>query len=54
MLREANCNCPCVTMETFEMVRDRFEFAPGNPRVLDLPFIGRREVWDVVGPRKGP
>jgi adenylate cyclase len=52
LLRHANGDQPCISQETYEMVRDRFEFAPGNPRTVDLPGIGRREVWDVAGRKK--
>jgi hypothetical protein len=36
-----------------ELVGERFEYAPGNPRMLDLPGLGRRVVWDMAGRRQG-
>ena len=53
LVRQADVRWPCVSQETYESVRDRFEFAPGNPRVLELLGIGRHEVWDVIGRKKG-
>jgi class 3 adenylate cyclase/predicted Ser/Thr protein kinase len=52
LMRQGDNQRPCISLETYEMVRDRFEFAASNPRILDLPGLGRREVWDVIG-RKG-
>jgi adenylate cyclase len=52
LMRQGDNQRPCISLETYEMVRDRFEFASGNPRVIDLSGIGRREVWDVIGRKK--
>ena len=53
LVRQADNGWPCISQETYELVRDRFEFAPGNPRTLDLRGIGRRDVWDVIGRKSG-
>ena len=53
LVREADSRWPCLSQETYELVRDRFEFAPGNPRTVELRGIGRRDVWDVTGCKKG-
>jgi class 3 adenylate cyclase/predicted Ser/Thr protein kinase/Tfp pilus assembly protein PilF len=53
LVREADSRWPCISQETYELVHDRFEFAPGSPRTLELRGIGRRDVWDVVGRKKG-
>src|SRR5262249_37939491 len=45
LMRQGKGSVPCVSHETWELTRDRFEFAPGDPRMIDLPGIGRREVW---------
>jgi serine/threonine protein kinase/class 3 adenylate cyclase/Tfp pilus assembly protein PilF len=52
LMRQGDNQRPCISLETFEMVRDRFEYAPGNPRAVDLSGIGRREVWDVISRKK--
>lgn len=44
---------PCVSRETREMLGERFSYAPSSPRSLELVGLGRREVWDVTGRRKG-
>ena len=49
LVRQADCLSPCISREVHEMVGNRFAFAPGNPRIIDLEGIGRREVWDVIG-----
>ena len=54
LMRSAEEIGPCISQETYELVRHRFEFASGNPRRLDLRDIGWREVWDVLGLRKEP
>jgi class 3 adenylate cyclase/tetratricopeptide (TPR) repeat protein len=54
LVREADCRLPCVSAETHEMAGQRFTFAPGNPRVLDLKGICRRPVWDLCGRKQGP
>ncbi len=53
LIRQAEGRLPCLARETRELVGDRFEYAAGNPRTLDLPGLGRREVWDLVGRRRG-
>jgi class 3 adenylate cyclase/uncharacterized protein HemY len=50
---EAEPGLPCVSRGTFELVRERFTFKPGNPRRVNLKGLGEQEVWDVVG-RRGP
>ncbi len=49
LMRQGTNRSPCVSRETYDLVRDRFTFAEGNPRVADLTELGRREVWDVTG-----
>jgi class 3 adenylate cyclase/tetratricopeptide (TPR) repeat protein len=49
LMRQGDVNAPCISRETRELLRDDFVFREGCPRVLDLPGIGRREVWDVAG-----
>jgi class 3 adenylate cyclase len=53
LIRHAEGRLPCLSEETRQLVGERFEYAPGNPRVLDLPGLGRREVWDLAGRRQG-
>jgi class 3 adenylate cyclase/tetratricopeptide (TPR) repeat protein/predicted Ser/Thr protein kinase len=53
LVREGDTESPCVSRETYELVRDRFFFKPDGPRVVDLKGIGPREVWEVVGRAKG-
>src|SRR5262249_51858676 len=48
LMREMGEAGPCVSQETYDLVRDRFEFVPGNPRTVDLRGLGVRPVWDVV------
>src|SRR5439155_1881419 len=43
---------PCISRKTYEMIGDRFAFAPQNPRTIELTEMGTVEVWDVIG-RKG-
>ena len=52
LMRQCVAGLPCLSRETYEMVRDRFTFREGSPRGVDLPGIGRREVWDVTGRNK--
>jgi class 3 adenylate cyclase len=40
---------PCISRQTYELVRDRFRYAPGSPRALSLKGLGEHLVWDVVG-----
>jgi class 3 adenylate cyclase len=49
LMREADPAAPCISQETFHLVRDRFRFRPDNPRRVDLKGLGVREVYDVVG-----
>jgi class 3 adenylate cyclase len=49
LVRRAESAAPCISQETRELLRDHFVFAPGNPRSVDLPGIGPRAVWDVLG-----
>jgi class 3 adenylate cyclase/tetratricopeptide (TPR) repeat protein len=53
LMRQGDGELPCVSRETYELVRDRFDFKEGNPRTVDLKNIGSREVWDVVGRKQG-
>src|SRR5207248_1243731 len=50
---EKESGAPCISRETYDLVRDRFLFKPDNPRVVALKNIGRREVWDVIGRAAG-
>ena len=52
LMRKADPQFPCVSQETYDVVRDHFEFAPGNPRVLELEGVGQRQALDVVGRKK--
>ncbi len=49
LMRQADTSAPCVSQETRELVGDRFAYREGSPRVVELPGIGQRPVWDVVG-----
>jgi class 3 adenylate cyclase len=49
---EAEPGQPCLSQATYEQVQEHFEFRPGNPRMVELKGLGRRQVWDVVGRRK--
>jgi adenylate cyclase len=53
LMREADPAMPCVSQETFHLVRDRFLFGPNNPRQVELRGLGVREVYDVVGRKDG-
>jgi class 3 adenylate cyclase len=46
---DKSLNAPCISRETYELVRDRFVFHPDSPRTIELKDLGRREVWDVIG-----
>ena len=48
----ADWRWPCISRKTYEMIGDRFTFAPQNPRRIELTEMGTVEVWDVIG-RKG-
>jgi adenylate cyclase len=52
LLRQADPNRPCISVETYEMVRHRFEFADGNPRTQELLGIGARQMWDVMARKR--
>jgi class 3 adenylate cyclase/predicted Ser/Thr protein kinase len=52
LMRQATTTMPCITRETYELVRDQFDFAPDSPRRVELKNIGPREAWDVLR-RKG-
>ena len=43
-MRQGDGELPCISRETYELVRDRFDFKEGNPRTVDLRNIGPREV----------
>jgi class 3 adenylate cyclase/predicted Ser/Thr protein kinase len=49
LMRCADPTGVCVSQATYELVRQRFEFAAENPRSLDLPEIGSCPAWDAVG-----
>jgi class 3 adenylate cyclase len=40
---------PCISRQTRDLVRDRFRYKEGSPRVVDLKGLGKQEVWDVAG-----
>jgi len=50
LMREADTTSPCISLETYQQVREQFTFRPGSPRSLELRGVGKREVWDVQGP----
>src|SRR5205807_2535676 len=52
LVRESDLSCPCVSQETYLLVRDFFEFRDPGPRRVDLRGLGARDVWDVVGRKK--
>lgn len=41
---------PCISQSTYELVRNRFTFAPGNPRQVNAKGLDMQTVWDVAGP----
>ncbi|MBI1914693.1 MAG: protein kinase [Planctomycetes bacterium] len=49
LMRQADVTAPCISQETRELVGERFVYRAGGPRLVDLPGIGQRQVWDVVG-----
>jgi class 3 adenylate cyclase/predicted negative regulator of RcsB-dependent stress response len=49
---EAEPGVPCVGRSTYEVVRERFVYRPGNPRSVAVAGLGSVDVWDVVR-RKG-
>jgi class 3 adenylate cyclase len=53
LVRQGETSRPCISRGTRELVGDRFRFAPGSPRTLDLGTLGRHEVYDVVGRKQG-
>jgi serine/threonine protein kinase/class 3 adenylate cyclase/tetratricopeptide (TPR) repeat protein len=53
LVRQGETSLPCISRETRELVGDRFRYAPGSPRTLDLGTLGRHEVYDVVGRKQG-
>jgi adenylate cyclase len=50
LMRSCVEGLPCISVETYERVRDHFECR--GPREVELRNLGRREVWDVVGRKK--
>jgi class 3 adenylate cyclase len=48
LLHEARQDLPCISAETHEQLRDRFEYAEGSPRTVAVPGMGNCEVWDVA------
>jgi serine/threonine protein kinase/class 3 adenylate cyclase len=53
LVRQAETSSPCISKHTRELVGDRFRYADGSPRTLDLGNLGRHEVYDVVGRKQG-
>jgi class 3 adenylate cyclase len=53
LMRQCVDGLPCISRETYELVRDRFTFRDDHPRLVDLKSIGMREVWDVTGRKHG-
>jgi class 3 adenylate cyclase len=53
LVRQAETSCPCISKQTRDLVGDRFRYAEGSPRTLDLGNLGRHEVYDVVGRKQG-
>jgi serine/threonine protein kinase/class 3 adenylate cyclase len=53
LVRQAETSSPCISKETRDLVGDRFRYAPGSPRTLDLGSLGRHEVYDVVARKQG-
>jgi class 3 adenylate cyclase len=49
LVRQAETSSPCISKHTRDLVGDRFRYAEGSPRTLDLGTLGRHEVFDVVG-----
>ena len=49
LMRQADETAPCVSQETRELAGDRFLYREGGPRLVELPGIGMRQAWDVVG-----
>jgi class 3 adenylate cyclase len=49
LMRQVVGDAPCVSQETRELGGDRFLYRSDSPRQVDLPDIGRRQVWDLVG-----
>src|SRR5262249_7604693 len=54
LMRQADNRSPCISRETYEMVREHFIFNSGSPRIVELKALGPREVWDIVGRKPGP
>jgi class 3 adenylate cyclase/uncharacterized protein HemY/predicted Ser/Thr protein kinase len=52
LVREADLLSPCITQETYNLVRDYFEFRGDQPRRVDLKGLGPRDVWDVLGRKR--
>jgi class 3 adenylate cyclase len=53
LVRHADDRSPCISRETHDLLGARFSFAADNPRLVDLPGLGRREVWDVTARKQG-
>ena len=53
LMREADPAAPCLSPETYALVRDRFVFRGDAPRRVELKGLGVRDVWDVVGVKEG-
>ena len=49
LMRQADEAAPCVSQETREFGRGAFLYREGGPRLVELPGIGMRQAWDVVG-----
>jgi class 3 adenylate cyclase len=55
LMRRADPAAPCISQDTYELVRDRFQYRTESPRQLDIAGIGARQAWDVIerAPRSG-
>jgi class 3 adenylate cyclase len=40
---------PCISQPTRDIVRGRFRYKEGNPRIEELKGLGSHPVWDVIG-----
>jgi class 3 adenylate cyclase/predicted Ser/Thr protein kinase len=53
LVRQAETSRLCISKQTRDLVGDRFSYAPGSPRTIDLGTLGRHEVHDVIGRKQG-
>jgi class 3 adenylate cyclase/tetratricopeptide (TPR) repeat protein/predicted Ser/Thr protein kinase len=52
LVREADLLSPCISQETYNLVRDYFDFRGDQPRRVELKGLGPRDVWDVLGRKR--